>query len=412
MTERYIDLLDPELIKDPFTGYGRLRDLEGLAKGGVNGVSPMWLATRYDDVRTVLGDPRFVVDSGLVPGSDGARPDVVDQLRVAAGIPEEYLPYLSTGIADVEGQSHARLRSLVSKAFTAGRVAALRPRIERITDDLLADMARAEGAVDLLAAFAYPLPIAVICELVGIPESERPSWRAWSAALATGAGPGMGEAVKGMADHAKELIARRRSGAGDDLVSTLSRKVDGDRLSETELVTLILNLVVAGHETTANLIANGVIALLTHPWQLELLKSRPELLPSAVTELMRWCGPSLGSLVRYAVEDVELGGSLVRAGEPVLPVLAAANHDPAVFAGAGKLDITRQPRSGRTHVGFGHGPHYCLGALLAKQEAEVAFGALLREFPALRLAVDPAELRHGPNPGTWHFAEVPLLLNW
>lgn len=189
------------------------------------------------------------------------------------------------------------------------------------------------------------------------------------------------------------------------------RDESDDRLSDTELIMLVLSLVIAGYETTSHLIGNGTAALLTHPDQLDLLRRDPELMPRAVHELMRWCGPTLTTFMRYAVEDVEVGGMPVRRGEAVLPIFASGSRDPRAFGDPDRLDITRDPERRReTHLGFGNGPHYCLGAALAKQEAEVAFTALLRRFPTLALAVDPGELRHRPNPSTWSLETLPVLL--
>ncbi|GAA4536339.1 cytochrome P450 family protein [Amycolatopsis samaneae] len=407
-SENLVDLTDAELVRDPFTAYSRIRERDGLAKALIPGVEPMWLVTRYDEVKLVMGDPRFVSAASAVPGA----PDLREQLWHAVGIPEELFGYLKGGISEVDGAGHARLRGLVTRAFTVRRVRELRPRIAELTERLLDELAghATDGVVDLLRHFAYPLPIAVICELVGIPEEDRPRWREWSAAMAVGAGPGMAGALTSMVDHLRVLIEFRRHRPGDDLLSGLIRAQaeDGDRLSDTEMIALVQNLVVAGHETTAHLIANGTAALLTHPDQLALLRAEPARWPKAVHELMRWCGPGLGTRMRYAAEDVEIGGTLVRRGEGVLPVLAGANYDPRMFADPERLDVTRDPGRAETHVGFGAGPHYCLGAALARQEAEIAFEALFRRYPGLRLAVEPGELRHGPNPGTWQLDALPV----
>ncbi|MFC7330880.1 cytochrome P450 family protein [Marinactinospora rubrisoli] len=408
-----VSLVDEELVRDPFTAYARVRESGTLVRGLIPGADPVWLVTRYDDVRLVLTDPRFVSDVTAVPGQ--AVPDVVEQIRAATGIAPEYLDHLRRGLGDVDGADHTRLRRLVSRAFTARRVAELRPRVEEIAERLLDRLPEAaeNGVVDLLRHFAYPLPIAVICELVGIPEQDRGRWREWSAALAAGLGPGMEPALRGLADHTRELIGRRRAEPADDLITELVRvhDEDGDRLDETELVTMVISLVLAGHETTAHLIANGTAALLTHPGQLAALRRNPELTPRAVHELMRWCGPVLATRMRYPTEDVRIADTLVRRGEPVLPVLAGGNRDPRAYQDPDRLDITRDPGGRReTHLGFGQGRHYCLGAALARQEAEVAFTALLRRFPGLRLAVTADDLRHGPNPGAWHLASVPVRL--
>ncbi|MFD9889672.1 cytochrome P450 [Amycolatopsis sp. NPDC059027] len=407
-SEGMVDLTDAELVRDPFTAYSRIRERAALAKAVVPGIEPMWLVTRYDDVKLVMSDPRFVSSAAAVPGAVDLR----EQLWRATGIPEEHFVYLKSGISEVDGAEHARLRGLVTRAFTVRRVTELRPRIAELTERLLDELpGQAEdGVVDLLRHFAYPLPIAVICELVGIPEADRPQWREWSAALAAGFGPGVAEALAGMVDHVRVLLEFRRHHPADDLITGLVRAQaeDGDRLSDVEMIALVQNLVVAGHETTAHLLANGTAALLTHPDQLALLRADPALLPKAVHELMRWCGPGLGTRMRYAAEDVEIGGELVRRGEAVMPVLAGANYDPRKFTAPERLDITRDPGRAETHVGFGAGPHYCLGAALARQEAEIAFGALFRRCPGLALAVEPEELRHGPNPGTWQLDALPV----
>ncbi|WP_307867790.1 cytochrome P450 family protein [Umezawaea beigongshangensis] len=396
-----IDLLDADLVRDPFGVYGRLRERSPLARGVLPGAGPLWIVTRYEDVRLVLNDRRFVGDVRSVPGADAT--DLQEQFLLAAGLAPEDLEHVRPTMSDLDGAAHAALRGAVSRAFTARRVSALRPRVERLAADLLDALPRGE-VVDLLAEFAHPLPITVICELIGVPERDRPRWREWSAALAPGGGPAMAAAVRAMAGNARELVERRRAEPADDLVTDLV--LAGDQLGEAQVISTVFSLVVAGHETTANLIANGTAALLTHPDQLALLRADPGLLPRAVQELMRWCGPALGTRMRYATEDVEIGGGVVRRGEAVMPVLGAANRDPRVFAEPDRLDVTRD--AARPHVGFGHGPHHCLGAALAALEGEVAFGALLRDRPGLALAVAPEDLRRGANPGTRHLAELPV----
>jgi cytochrome P450 len=212
---------------------------------------------------------------------------------------------------------------------------------------------------------AYPLPITVICELVGVPEEDHPLWREWSETMVSSFGPSFADAVRDMVAYIQELIERRRAEPTGDLISGLiqAQDEDGDRLSDTEMVTMIMTVVIAGHETTAHLIGNGTAALLTHPDQLALLLSDLALTPRAVHELLRWCGPALGARMRYATEDAEMGGETVRRGEAVMPSLVAANYDPRMFGDPRRLDITRVPDGRReTHVGFSHGMHYCLGA--------------------------------------------------
>jgi hypothetical protein len=267
--------------------------------------------------------------------------------------------------------------------------------------------------VDLTDRFCYPLPITVICELVGIPEADRPDWREWGRSLVSMDPRRMGPALHEMVENVKALIDTRRSAPSDDLVSALIRAhdEDGDRLSDEELVTFVVTLVMAGHETTAHLIGNSIAALLAHPDQLAPLREHPELWPTAVHELVRWCGTALLTGLRYAAQDVRLGDVLIKAGESVSPVLVAANYDPRQYTDPDRLDVTRQPTGrGEGHVGFGHGAHYCLGAALARQEAEVALHALFDRFPRLALAVPESELVWQPVPGSRRLERLPVTL--
>ncbi|GAA3793817.1 cytochrome P450 [Sphaerisporangium flaviroseum] len=409
-----VNMMDPELMSDPYGGYSRIREQAPLVRGSFFGRgTPLWLVTRYDDVKMVLGDGRFVNNPANVPGLD--IENIREKEIAARGIPKEYAQYVLDSVLDADGADHLRLRKLVSRAFTARRVSELRPRVEEITEELLdrlADTAE-DGVVDLLEHFAYPLPITVICELVGIPEQDRPQWREWGKALVTLRSGRMAVALREMVDHIHKLIERRRATPTGDLLTGLIRAQDedGDRLSDTEMVTLVLTLVLAGHETTAHLIGNGTAALLTHPDQLALLQKDPALMPRAVHELMRWCGPVQATRLRYAAEDVEIGGMPVRRGEAVMAVLVGANYDPRRFDDPERFDLTRESDGRReSHVGFGHGLHYCLGAALARQEGEVAFEALLRRFPGLALAVGPEELERELMPGSWRLARLPLRL--
>ncbi|PSL00981.1 hypothetical protein CLV63_101460 [Murinocardiopsis flavida] len=407
------NIADPALAADPFTGYGRIREQGRAVRGRYLDGSPLWIVTRFDDVRAVLGDTRFVNHAASVPGidTDNSR----DRLFEMLGVAPELAAYFAGTILDTDPPDHTRLRKLVSRTFTVRRIAELRPRVEQITADLLdalPDHAE-DGAVDLIEHFTYPLPIAVICELVGIPEADRPQWREWGRELVALHPGRFGTTLRDMVDHIHDLIRRRRADPTDDLLSGLIRTHDddGDRLTDTELVSMILTLVVAGHETTAHLIGNGTEALLTHPDQRALLRGDPGLLPQAVHELMRWCGPVQITRVRYAAEDLDLDGMPFAKGDAVQTVLVAANRDPRQFPDPDRLDLTRTPAGrGEPHVGFSHGAHYCLGAALARQEAEVAFGALLRRFPDLRLAVAPEELRRAALPGSWRLEALPVRL--
>ena len=400
------NIMDPELIADPFGGYGRLREEAPVLRGRTPDGSPAWYVTRQEDVRTVLGDPRFVNNATSVPGVE--VDSVRDKMVEMVGIPPEYARFITNTILDSDGERHTRLRKLVSRAFTVRRVNDLRPRVEEITARLLDKFVE---PVDFMADFAYPLPITVICELVGVPEADRPSWREWGAALTTMRPDVVSVAVRDMVTHVQDLIARRRAEPADDLLTALVhvRDEEGDRLSEDELVTMVLTLVMAGHETTAHLLGNGLVALLEHPDQLALLRSDPSLWPGAVHELMRWCSPVQVTRIRYATQDLQMGGVAIRAGDPVQAVLVSANHDPREYTDPERLDVTRRPAGrGEGHVGFGHGFHYCLGAALARQEGEVALRAVVERFP--NLALTSSEHDWLLAPGMRRLARLPLHL--
>ncbi|EDY52881.1 cytochrome P450 family protein [Streptomyces clavuligerus] len=407
--EEPLDLTDPALVEDPFTAYAHIRARKRMVRGSVPGVDPMWVATRYDDIRAVMSDPRFTIDATGVPGAPVAHR--TEQTWQARGMHRGYEKYLRAGIFDADGADHRRLRGLVGAAFSPRRVTGLRPRIETVATgllDRLPDHAE-DGVVDLIEHYARPLPITVICELIAVPEADRDRWRARSATLVAGVcGDELGDALAGMVDDAITLVDHHTAHPGDDLISDLLDPRHRDRLSPEELVALIVNLVVAGHITTVNLIANGTEALLTHPGQLALLRDDPTLMPHAVDELMRYCGPVVRALPRYALCDTTLGATPVKAGEAVLPIVSAANRDPAAFTDPDRLDLGRTRRLREHHLGFGHGAHRCLGAHLAHEEAVIALTTLLDRAPELRLAVDPRRLEHGTNPVNRHLKALPV----
>lgn len=400
------NLMDPALIADPYAGYNRLREEGPVLLGTRMDGGPAWYVTRQEDVRTVLSDTRFVNDVQRVPGMtvDNAR----DKMLEAFGITPELAKYINHSILDVDGLDHTRLRKLVSRAFTVRRINALRPRVEEITADLLD---RLTDPADLVADFGYPLPITVISELVGVPEDDRAAWRGWGNALVSMKKELFAPAVQGMVEHSFDLIGRRRAEPADDLITDLIRvqDEDGDQLTDDEMATMVLTLVMAGHETTAHLISAGAAALMDHPDQLALLRNDPDLWPTAVHELMRWCPPVHITRLRYAAEDVEIAGTTIHAGDAVQAVLVSANHDPREYTDPDRLDVTRRPTGrGEGHVGFGHGFHYCLGAALARQEGEVALRGLFDRYP--NVAIDTDELEWLPVPGIRRLTRLPVRL--
>ncbi len=329
---------------------------------------PAWLATRYEDVKTVLGDPRF--SRAAAAGRD--------EPRIRPMIPPP------GNILGLDPPDHSRLRRLVTKAFTMRRIEQLRPRVQELADELVDGMLKAGPPSDLVAGFALPLPVAVICELLGVPYEDRGDFRYWSDAfMSTTRYPAdeVASCARAMNGYMAGLIRQRRAEPRDDLISALVEARDEhDKLSEDEMLSLAQAILVAGHETTASQIPNFVYTLIHHPAQLAAMDD----IPRAVEELMRFVPLGLGTgIPRYALEDLELGGVLVRAGEPVLPSIPSANRDSAVFPGADELDLHRDQGS---HVGFGHGAHHCLGAPLARMELQVAIGTLFGRLPGLRLA--------------------------
>jgi cytochrome P450 len=307
---------------------------------------------------------------------------------------------LSQNMLDTDPPDHERLRALVSKAFTPRLIERLRPRVQAISDGLL-DAVQDRGEMDLIDDYAFPLPITVIAELLGVPAEDRNNFREWSDAAVSGnASQEYMEQIliphmQAFTDYLRALFEEKRSNPKDDLVSALVRAEEaGDRLSEDELLGMVFLLLVAGHETTVNLIGNGVLALLQHPDQLRKLKEDPSLIKPAVEELLRYDGPVETSTERFAREDVEIGDQVIPRGEMVLVVLAAADHDPERFSDPDELDITR---TDNRHLAFGKGIHHCLGAPLARMEGQIAISTLLRRMPNLRLEGSPESLSWRPG---------------
>ncbi|HEU4325527.1 MAG TPA: cytochrome P450 [Roseiflexaceae bacterium] len=350
----------------------------------------VWLITRYDDVLNVLKDPRFVKDWRNAMSQEEREQTVK--------IPES-VQLLSQHMLGFDPPQHTRLRALVSKAFTPRYIERLRPRVQQIADELI-DTLEGRGEIDLIEEFAFPLPITVIAEMLGVPVEDRAQFRVWSDVIVSGVPSKdrmqrLEEVTDAFTAYLRRLFAERRANPGDDLISgLLAAEEQGDRLSERELFGMVFLLLIAGHETTVNLIGNGMLALLTHPDQLELLRSRPELAETAIEEFLRYDGPVETSTLRYAREDVALGDVLIQRGSSVLVVLGSANRDEQRFAAADDLDITR---ADNRHVAFGYGIHYCLGAPLARLEGQIAFNTLLRRLPNLRLAVPLEQIAWRPS---------------
>ncbi len=381
LTERPVfDPFDPKWASDPFPLYADLRQRAPVHRNEMG----FWVVARHADCLAVLRDRRASVDGqniALERLPEGFRrlPDGTDGIDEAM---QAMRPFLFRDPPD-----HTRLRGLVSKAFTPRVIESLRVRTQLIVDELL-DAVLEAGEVDLVDAFAYPLPVRVICDLLGVPVDDQDRFKEWSHALARGLDPDFlltdeviaerEAAVLQFAQYFFELLADRRAHPGDDLLSGLVRAEDeGNVLTEAELLSTCILLLVAGHETTVNLIAGGTLALLQHPDQLTLLREDPEIARPGIEELLRYVSP-VQLTGRAMTEDLELDGVVFRAGDFVMLLIASANHDAGPFEDPERLDLSRSPNN---HLGFGFGVHHCLGAPLARMEAQVALGSLVRRVP-------------------------------
>ena len=364
-----------EFVRDPYAVYARLRERAPVHRARLPEGTIVWLVVGYDEVRAALADPRLS-----------------KEWRHAS--PDRPMQPVTSGVSMLRADAprHTRLRALVSRAFTPRRVAALEPRLREIVDELLDAMSRApDGRADLVEALSFPFPMTVICELLGVPHLDRNSFRAWSELLVRGAAtPETEAALVAMSAYLDDLVTAKRATPGDDLLSDLIATSDehGDRLGRDELLGMAQLLLIAGYETTANLISNGVLALLTHPEQLAALRADPSLLERAVEEMLRYEGPLATATFRFTVDPIEIGGTVVPGGgEVVVPVLADAGRAPDRFEHPDRFDITRDARG---HMAFGHGIHFCLGASLARLETRIALSALLTRFPGLAPDTDAA----------------------
>jgi cytochrome P450 len=387
---RKYDLYSDAFRADTYATFARMREHDPVfCQPGMDGETPIWWVTRYEEAEAVLlDDERFVRDPRLALAPE----------QLAAGLPD-FFAFIDSNMLNRDGDDHRRLRRLVSKAFTPRMIERLRPRIQEIADELI-DRVSAAGEMELVTEFAFPLPITVIAELLGVPAADRERFRQWSGAMVSPALAATeleeaGALLGAFVEYLLALFAERRQAPGEDLVSALVAVEDGgDTLSEEELCSMVALLIVAGHETTVSLIGNATLALLTHPEQRAGVERDPSLLPRAVEELIRYDGPVERTLNRWATVDVELGGRTIRRGETVIVILGAADRDADRFESPDALDLAAERER---HLGFGRGSHFCLGAPLARLEAEIALGTLLR-LPALRLAVSPEEVRWRPVP--------------
>ena len=382
-----VDVTDAKFKANPFPFYAQLR-----AEAPVFPVIvPMpkrqraWLVTRYNDVLDVLKDARFAKNPRNALSTE--------QLKKMPWVPSMVKP-LEQNMLDLDSPDHTRLRALVHKAFTLQLIEQMRDQIQVLTNELL-DAAEPKGGMDLIADFALPLPLTMIGRILGVPAEDNHKFHRWTKTLLS-AGTKMNyfvviPTIMSFMRYLKKLIKERRAHPKDDLVTALVQAKDGsDQLSEDEVLAMIFLLLVAGHETTVNLIGSGSLALLEHPDQLEKLRSEPELIKPAIEELLRFVCPVEMATERYAREDITIEGTTIPRGELVLAVIGSANRDANHFDNPDSLDITRENNK---HLAFGQGAHYCLGAPLARFEGRIAISTLCQRMPNLHLSTAPDQLR-------------------
>lgn len=396
MTRKY-DLYTQEFHRRSHEVFAQMRqDDPVFQQQGITGDYPIWFVTRYTEVEQVLLNDRvFVRDPLLVVPPEQAN-EIIDTGNAQVNA------MVNNHMLNKEGEDHRRLRSLVSKAFNPRVIQELRPRIQQIADSLI-DGVEKRGTMDLVTEFAYPLPITVIAEMLGIPVADRPRFRAWSNAFVKP--PLTPEEIQEsmrlmgeMAVYMLQMVAARRKEPGDDLLSGLIHAEEqGDRLNESELFSMLALLIVAGHETTVTFIGNAVLALLQNPEEREALMRNPGLMPAAVEELLRYDSPVERALTRWVAQDVELAGKSLKRGDLIIAVPASANRDETHFDNPTELRFDRKTNA---HIAFGKGVHYCLGSPLARLEGEIALNTLFRRLPGLTLDCAPDELK-------WR--EVPLF---
>ncbi len=375
-----VDIFSPELRRNPYPMYKMMRQSQPVM---YMEELKIWSVFRYEDVRTVLSDhARFSSQFGQMPGANAANQERMNPSLISTDPPR-----------------HTKLRSLVSRAFTPRAVEELEPRIAKIANELL-DKVADSGRIDLIKDFSYPLPVIVIAELLGIPSSDRDQFKQWSDEVVASADQIVGgtssnseQVHKEMKEYFRGIMAERKLNPQNDLISALlAAEIDGEQLSEEDILSFCWLLLVAGNETTTNLIGNAVLTLLEHPEQLARLQENPALLSSAIEEALRYRSP-VQAMFRITKEDTEIGGQTIPAGSRVIAWIGSANRDGEKFPDPDLFDISRSPNQ---HIAFGHGIHFCLGSPLARLEAKVALTAILRRLPELaRVNNEPLEPARG-----------------
>ncbi len=400
MTTQPVTIVSAEFKADPFPFLAHLRASDPVYRTALSDKTSVWLVTRYDDVSALLRDGRFT--------KNRRNALTKEQLRKLPWTPPMFRP-LERNMLDLDPPDHTRLRSLVHKAFTPSLVEQMRSRTQAIADDLL-DRVLWLGEMDLIRDFALPLPMTIITEMLGVPTKDHDKFHRWSKAVVSLTSPSptlrVIPAVWKFIRYLRQFFKLRRRDPQGDLVSALIKVEEaGDKLNEDELLAMVFLLLIAGHETTVNLIGNGTLALLENPNEMSKLRSEPSLVKLAVEELLRYTSPVLMTSERYALENAIIHGVTIPRGEMTLGVIGSANRDETVFDDANELHITRDPNK---HLSFGQGIHFCLGAPLARMEAQIAFTTLLGRLPDLRLKNSPHSLRWRPSMILRGLASLPV----
>ncbi|WP_010532371.1 cytochrome P450 family protein [Lentibacillus jeotgali] len=397
--EEEVDLSSNAFNQNPYPVFSKLRENDPVYRTVMADGQYAWIVTRYEDAVSVLKDNRFIKDPTNLITDEEKRTD----RKAEKGV------FMNTMLFS-DLPDHKRLRGLVQKAFTPRMIEGLRGRIEEITNDLL-DGIQQEGKMEIINDFAFPLPIIVICEMLGVPSEDRNQFRSWSNTLVEANNnpeqiQNVQQDLEAFIGYIHQLITKRRKDPQRDLISSLIRaEEEGDQLTEPELYGVVSLLIIAGHETTVNLIGNGILALLEHPDQMEKLKQQPNMMKTAVEEFLRYNGPVEFSTNRWAGETLDFKGKTIPKGELVLVALDSADRDPDQFKDPNVLDVTRQQNR---HLAFGKGIHFCLGAPLARLEGGIAFNTLLRRMPDLRLNTDPESLQWRPGMLMRGLKELPV----
>ncbi|HEY0736337.1 MAG TPA: cytochrome P450 [Herpetosiphonaceae bacterium] len=397
-----ISLTSAEFKANPYPTFARLRACDPVYQyASSDDAHTTWLVTRYADAEMVLQDARFVKDRQHLSSPLGPR-----HPPSSAASPDDLF---GMGLLSFDPPDHTRLRTLVNPFFTPRQLEQQRARIQAIADELIDDVAE-RGRMDLIEDFAFPLPMRVISEILGIPAEDRAQLHQWFKVIADVLDDPVAYqqaswCFQAVFDYVRDVIERKRQAPANDVITVLL-EAEGEQISPRELVSMVFVLILTGHETTANLIGNGMLALMTHPEQLALIRDNPTLIKPAVEEFLRYHSPVTLSTFRWAREDIELGGKVIRRGDGVVVSLSSANRDETAFA---QPDHPHLKRSENRHLAFGKGIHYCLGAPLARLEGQIAINTLVRRLPQLRLAVDPDTLEWRPGSTVMGVYHLPVV---